>query len=277
MKKKRDLLLNRKIWSRRSSISPEFVDCFVRIYNGKTPVRCKITEGKVGHKFGEFAFTQKFSGNLQALLCRNLNVKSATLPNATSSRRIRLQDEIARRFHGLTSQLYFLYFTNGRVQQILFFFLLFFRLSFCLLALFQFFESAFPSALAMAPYETIPLEIPEGDVSQERIWDELARREQLSTIEKVIKAHERIAEHIRDLRKQEGMRLPGGFQAERLVEILEERYGGTAMIEIERDLRLRGLSSPFYRESKVIFDHFRREHITERLLRNEWQGRTRTQ
>ena len=59
MKKKRDLLLNRKIWSRRSSISPEFVDCSVRIYNGKTSVRCKITEGKVGHKFGEFASTRK--------------------------------------------------------------------------------------------------------------------------------------------------------------------------------------------------------------------------
>ncbi|KAK6925292.1 Ribosomal protein S19/S15 [Dillenia turbinata] len=59
MKKKRESLLNRKIWSRRSSISPEFVDCSVRIYNGKTPVRCKITEGKVGHKFGEFASTRK--------------------------------------------------------------------------------------------------------------------------------------------------------------------------------------------------------------------------
>jgi small subunit ribosomal protein S19 len=59
MKKKRDLLLNRKIWSRRSSILPEFVDCSVRIYNGKTPVRCKITEEKVGHKFGEFASTRK--------------------------------------------------------------------------------------------------------------------------------------------------------------------------------------------------------------------------
>nr|YP_010373891.1 ribosomal protein S19 [Hernandia nymphaeifolia]UPI56073.1 ribosomal protein S19 [Hernandia nymphaeifolia] len=57
MKKKRES--RRKIWSRRSSISPEFVDCSVRIYNGKTPVRCKITEGKVGHKFGEFASTRK--------------------------------------------------------------------------------------------------------------------------------------------------------------------------------------------------------------------------
>nr|XP_016452468.1 PREDICTED: ribosomal protein S19, mitochondrial-like [Nicotiana tabacum] len=59
MKKKRDPIFNRKIWSRRSSISPEFVDCSVRINNGKTPVRCKITEGKVGHKFGEFASTRK--------------------------------------------------------------------------------------------------------------------------------------------------------------------------------------------------------------------------
>ena len=59
MKKKRDLLLNRKILSRRSSILPEFVNCSVRIYIGKSPVRCKITEGKVGHKFGEFASTRK--------------------------------------------------------------------------------------------------------------------------------------------------------------------------------------------------------------------------
>ncbi|KAI8530817.1 hypothetical protein RHMOL_Rhmol11G0088900 [Rhododendron molle] len=59
MKKKRDPLSNRKIWSRRSSITPEFVDSTVRIYNGQTFVRCKITEGKVGHKLGEFAFTRK--------------------------------------------------------------------------------------------------------------------------------------------------------------------------------------------------------------------------
>nr|GEW52446.1 ribosomal protein S19, mitochondrial [Tanacetum cinerariifolium] len=57
MKKKRDLLLNRKIGSHPSSILPEFVDCSVQIYNGKTHVRCKITEG--GHKFGEFASTRK--------------------------------------------------------------------------------------------------------------------------------------------------------------------------------------------------------------------------
>ncbi|XWS67421.1 hypothetical protein CRYUN_Cryun04dG0005100 [Craigia yunnanensis] len=58
-KKNKHLLANRKIWSRRSTILPEFVDQTVRIYNGKNFVRCKITEGKVGHKFGEFALTRK--------------------------------------------------------------------------------------------------------------------------------------------------------------------------------------------------------------------------
>ncbi|XVF45997.1 hypothetical protein PTKIN_Ptkin02bG0252800 [Pterospermum kingtungense] len=58
-KKDKSLLANRKIWSRRSTILPEFVDQTVRIYNGKNFIRCKITEGKVGHKFGEFALTRK--------------------------------------------------------------------------------------------------------------------------------------------------------------------------------------------------------------------------
>lgn len=58
-KKDKRLLANRKIWSRRSTILPEFIDQTVRIYNGKNFIRCKITEGKVGHKFGEFALTRK--------------------------------------------------------------------------------------------------------------------------------------------------------------------------------------------------------------------------
>ncbi|KAI5664257.1 hypothetical protein M9H77_23580 [Catharanthus roseus] len=41
---------------------------------------------------------------VQALLCRNLNVKSATLPNATSSRRIRLQDDLVTGFHFSVSE-----------------------------------------------------------------------------------------------------------------------------------------------------------------------------
>ena len=59
MKKNPELLKNKSIWSRRSTILPEFVDSHVKIYNGKTFIRCKITEGKVDHKFGEFALTRK--------------------------------------------------------------------------------------------------------------------------------------------------------------------------------------------------------------------------
>ncbi|OIW02063.1 hypothetical protein TanjilG_21112 [Lupinus angustifolius] len=66
MKKNKALLNNKTIWSRRSTILPEFVDTTVKIYNGKTTVRCKITEGKVGHKFGEFALTRKRKARDQA-------------------------------------------------------------------------------------------------------------------------------------------------------------------------------------------------------------------
>ena len=59
IKNSRETMNGRKIWSRRSSILPEFVSSSVLIYNGKTHVRCKINEGKVGHKFGEFAFTRR--------------------------------------------------------------------------------------------------------------------------------------------------------------------------------------------------------------------------
>ncbi|KAI3996423.1 hypothetical protein MKX01_006913 [Papaver californicum] len=41
---------------------------------------------------------------VQALLCQNLTVKSATLLNAISSRRISLQDEIVTGFHVSVSE-----------------------------------------------------------------------------------------------------------------------------------------------------------------------------
>ena len=45
----------------------------------------------------------KCEKTVQALLCRNLNLKLATLLNATSSRRIRLQDDLVTKFHVLVS------------------------------------------------------------------------------------------------------------------------------------------------------------------------------
>lgn len=46
----------------------------------------------------------KCEKTVQALLCRNLNVKLATLLNAISSRRIRLQDDIAIKMHVLVGK-----------------------------------------------------------------------------------------------------------------------------------------------------------------------------
>nr|AKI85088.1 ribosomal protein S19 [Geranium incanum] len=63
IKDNRKLLANKKIWSRRSTILPEFVGLTVQVYNGKNHVRCKITEEKVGHKFGEFALTRSHNKN----------------------------------------------------------------------------------------------------------------------------------------------------------------------------------------------------------------------
>eukprot|EP00268_Persea_americana_P031124 TRINITY_DN3021_c0_g1_i3.p3 TRINITY_DN3021_c0_g1~~TRINITY_DN3021_c0_g1_i3.p3 ORF type:complete len:194 (+),score=1.08 TRINITY_DN3021_c0_g1_i3:3200-3781(+) len=49
----------------------------------------------------------KCEKTVQALLCRNLNVKLATLLNAISSRRIRLQDDIVTGFHFSVSERFF--------------------------------------------------------------------------------------------------------------------------------------------------------------------------
>ncbi|PPD92171.1 hypothetical protein GOBAR_DD10891 [Gossypium barbadense] len=46
----------------------------------------------------------KCEKTVEALLCQNLNVKSATLPNATSSRRIRLQDDLVTGFQFSVSE-----------------------------------------------------------------------------------------------------------------------------------------------------------------------------
>nr|UQV94634.1 ribosomal protein S subunit 19 [Haplopteris ensiformis]UQV94647.1 ribosomal protein S subunit 19 [Haplopteris ensiformis] len=50
-----------RIWSRRSSILPKFKGCYAEIHNGRSFIRLRVTNEKVGHKFGEFASTRKAS------------------------------------------------------------------------------------------------------------------------------------------------------------------------------------------------------------------------
>jgi small subunit ribosomal protein S19 len=49
-----------KTWSRRSTITPEFVGYTVAIHDGKKHLPVYITENMVGYKFGDFAQTRIF-------------------------------------------------------------------------------------------------------------------------------------------------------------------------------------------------------------------------
>lgn len=49
-----------KTWSRRSTITPQFVGFTVSVYNGRKHLPIFITENMVGYKFGEFAATRTF-------------------------------------------------------------------------------------------------------------------------------------------------------------------------------------------------------------------------
>lgn len=49
-----------RTWSRRSTITPEFVGLNLEIHNGKNFLPVHVTENMVGHKLGEFALTRNF-------------------------------------------------------------------------------------------------------------------------------------------------------------------------------------------------------------------------
>ena len=49
-----------KTWSRRSTITPEFVGVTLNVHNGKVFSPVFVTENMVGHKLGEFALTRTF-------------------------------------------------------------------------------------------------------------------------------------------------------------------------------------------------------------------------
>ncbi len=52
-----------KTWSRRSTISPDFVGHTLAVHNGSKFIPVFITENMVGHKLGEFAPTRTYRGH----------------------------------------------------------------------------------------------------------------------------------------------------------------------------------------------------------------------
>lgn len=50
-------------WSRRSTITPDFVGLNLNVHNGRSFVPVYVTENMVGHKLGEFALTRTFKSH----------------------------------------------------------------------------------------------------------------------------------------------------------------------------------------------------------------------
>ncbi|MDO8643516.1 MAG: 30S ribosomal protein S19 [bacterium] len=52
-----------KTWSRRSTITPDFVGLTFAVHNGRKFIPVFVTENMVGHHLGEFAPTRTFRGH----------------------------------------------------------------------------------------------------------------------------------------------------------------------------------------------------------------------
>ncbi len=66
-----------KIWSRRSTILPQFVGLTFGVYNGRKFLPVLVTENMVGHKFGEFAPTRTFFGHSADKKAKRIETPSA--------------------------------------------------------------------------------------------------------------------------------------------------------------------------------------------------------
>ena len=49
-----------KTWSRRSTVTPEFIGLTLAVHNGRAFTPVYVTENMVGHKLGEFSPTRLF-------------------------------------------------------------------------------------------------------------------------------------------------------------------------------------------------------------------------
>ena len=52
-----------KTWSRRSTITPDFVGLNFLVHNGKKFIPVFVSENMVGHKLGEFSPTRTYHGH----------------------------------------------------------------------------------------------------------------------------------------------------------------------------------------------------------------------
>jgi small subunit ribosomal protein S19 len=64
-----------KTWSRRSTITPDFIGHTFAVHNGNKFIPIYVTENMVGHKLGEFSPTRTFRGHSGKLVERTTQLK----------------------------------------------------------------------------------------------------------------------------------------------------------------------------------------------------------
>lgn len=64
-----------KTWSRRSTITPDFIGHTLAVHTGNKFIPVFVTENMVGHKLGEFAPTRTYRGHGGKLTDRSSGVK----------------------------------------------------------------------------------------------------------------------------------------------------------------------------------------------------------
>ena len=75
-----------KIWTRKSTILPEFVGLTFGVYNGNKFIPININENMVGHKFGEFSPTRTFNSHSAVSKTETKPTSTTTgAPGATSA------------------------------------------------------------------------------------------------------------------------------------------------------------------------------------------------
>jgi len=52
-----------KTWSRRSTVTPDFIGHTIAVHNGRKFIPVYITDNMVGHKLGEFSPTRTFKSH----------------------------------------------------------------------------------------------------------------------------------------------------------------------------------------------------------------------
>ena len=73
-----------KIWTRKSTILPEFVGLTFGVYNGKKFIPVSVNESMVGHKFGEFSPTRTFNSHSAERKTETTTTSAVAAPGAAA-------------------------------------------------------------------------------------------------------------------------------------------------------------------------------------------------